>query len=333
MGDIRAYFMEQFRDVRHRPTDDKILALYKYQYEQNPIYKQFCDTIGKKPNRIKNVSEIPHLPITVFKNQEVKTGLWDSQEIFLSSGTTEQTLRSRHHVRDVSLYLRNAETIWRHHFGSLQNTAILALLPGYLERDGSSLIHMVHHFIRISHIPESGFYLYDHEALYQRLKHCQTKGMDTVLFGVSYALLDFVETYKLDFPTLKIFETGGMKGKRKEMTKDTLHQILISGFGVPKIYSEYGMTELLSQCYSDGYGKFVMNGRLWISISQVNDPFTPEKRFKAGVINVMDFCNVDSCAFIQTQDIGRMGEESTFEVLGRLDYADLRGCNLLVSDL
>jgi hypothetical protein len=329
----RDYFLENMPAVDQEPNENFILRLFNFQYTHNSVYKMFCDQVNRVPDNVDTVKNIPFLPISAFKYHEVVSGQWLSQETFQSSGTTHQVLRSKHLIRDVALYHQNTLDIWSHHYGSLEDTTILALLPGYLERDGSSLISMVNHFIEQSQHDESGFYLRNFEELYLRLLTNKKAHKKTVLIGVSYALLDFVDLYSMEFPELIIFETGGMKGQRAEMTKEALHQKIKVGFGVEKIHSEYGMTELLSQSYSQGDGIFTMNGRLRVSISQINDPFTSEKMGKTGIVNVIDLCNIDSCAFIQTQDVGRLVDDQSFEILGRLDVADMRGCNLLVADL
>lgn len=333
MTDHRNYFIDNMPNVGASVVDDYKIRLFRYQYTHNIVYNQYCNLIGRNIQNVLDVDQIPFLPISAFKHNDVVSGSWDAQEIFLSSGTTHQILRSRHSIRDIDLYHKNAAEIWNHHYGPLQDYTFLALLPGYLERDGSSLISMVNYFIDQSNQRESGFYLRNFDALHDQLLNNRDDKKKTVLFGVSYALLDFIDAYKIEFSDLIIFETGGMKGQRPEMTKDALHYAIKNGFGVSKIHSEYGMTELLSQSYSQGDGIFKMNSRLTVSISQVNDPLSREKMGKAGILQVTDLCNIDSCAFIETQDIGRLVDDNSFEILGRLDIADIRGCNLLVSDV
>lgn len=313
-------------------SDETLLSLFRFQCKYNAIYRQYCQNLGINFDTIQHPDAIPHLPITAFKHHEVKTGEFETEEIFLSSGTT-QVLRSRHFIRNMQWYLENTSAIWSSSFGRVQDYCFLALLPGYLERDGSSLISMVHHFIQQSQYTESGFYLRNHEALYKRLLHCQKSKIPVVLFGVAYALLDFTSEYSIDFPELIIMETGGMKGQRKELTKSELHHILQQKTGSARIYSEYGMTELLSQAYTFGETKFRPNPMLTVHTRQVNDPLSREKNGKSGIICVTDLANVDSCAFIQTEDQGIVHDDGTFEITGRLDASEWRGCNLLLEEL
>jgi hypothetical protein len=237
---------------------------------------------------------------------------------------------SRHLVHDLSWYEESYRKAFELFYGDVSGMAILALLPSYLEREGSSLIYMIDDLIQQSQQPESDYFLYDHQRLYDTLIQLRQKKTRTVLIGVTYALLDFVEVYQLDFPELIVMETGGMKGKRKEMVREELHTILKSGFGVPSIHSEYGMTELLSQGYSYGNGIFHTPPWMQILIRDTNDPLTILDDAKTGAINVIDLANYYSCSFIATQDLGKYHEDGGFEVLGRFDNADIRGCNLLV---
>jgi Acyl-protein synthetase, LuxE len=309
------------------------LATFRYQYKYNVVYQQYCKNLKVNINNVTKSSQIPFLPISAFKHHEIKTGEWLSQEVFLSSGTTHNVLRSKHSVRELEWYWQNTEHIWDKSFGSVSDYCILALLPGYLERDGSSLISMVHHFIGKSNYSQSGFYIREHSSLYDLLIKNIDERIPTVLFGVSYALLDFVENYTLDYPALIVIETGGMKGQRPEMIKSALHEVIARGFDVPKVYSEYGMTELLSQCYSTGQEKFAMHSRMKVIITQIYDPLSIEKNGKSGIVNVIDLANIDTCAFIQTQDIGIDFGDDHFSILGRLDASDIRGCNLMVDEL
>lgn len=315
-------------------TDKEIylMALFHFQYKYNTVYKQYCDNLKINPSKIIFSKEIPYLPISAFKHYDVKTGNFIPEDIFLSSGTTG-SLRSKHTVQSLSFYKNNTVKLWFQYFQSVSDYCFFALLPGYLERDGSSLITMVQHFIDLSLHRQSGFYLRNHEELYQHLLKAQAKKVPVVLFGVSYALLDFVEQYPMQFSDLIVMETGGMKGQRKEMTKAELHQILKDGLGTDKIYSEYGMTELLSQAYSKGSTRFLPNYMLDIHTRQINDPLERESHGKSGIIAVTDLANIDSCAFIQTEDQGICYADGTFEISGRLTNADIRGCNLLLEEL
>lgn len=309
-----------------------ILNLFRFQHKYNLIYQQFCKNIGIFDVKKVTIDSIPFLPISAFKYHEVKTGNYDTEMIFTSSGTTS-SLQSQHHVREITHYLTNTEQIWNAHFDKVSHYCFLALLPGYLERKGSSLISMVEYFISKSNYSESGFYLREFDNLSKTLEYCKNKNIPTVLFGVSHALIDFAENYPLKFKDLIIIETGGMKGTRKEITKTALHAILVQQFGTESVYSEYGMTELLSQAYTDKNTRFRSNPFLNVTIKQLNDPLTDEKLNKPGIICVRDVANIDSCAFIQTEDLGIKHADGSFDISGRIDAAEWRGCNLLLQEL
>ena len=311
--------------------DEYTLQLFRFQYKYNKIYHEFCNNLGVKENSVTKKEKIPFLPISAFKIHDVKTGKFTPEDIFRSSGTTAK-VTSRHHVRDTNHYLLNAENIWSGYFRPIQNYQILALLPGYLEREGSSLIKMVDYFVKLSPYKTSGFYLRDFDALAEKLILSKKQHIPTILFGVTYALLDFIAIHEIVFPELTIIETGGMKGNREEKTKVAVHKLLKDAFQVKDVYSEYGMTELLSQAYTKGETIFLPNEMLHVFTHQANDPLTPEKEGKPGIISIIDLANIDSCAFIQTEDLGIRYIDGSFEILGRLDYADIRGCNLLVQE-
>lgn len=308
-----------------------ILDLYEYQYLYNEVYQSYCDNLGKTPTTVTDISKIPFLPISAFKKHKVISGLLTAEKIFTSSGTTGQS-PSKHYVADLPFYLNHTQKIWENHFGPLENYCFLALLPGYLEREDSSLIAMMQHFIHTSQHAESGFYLYDHKKLYDTLHHCQQQKIPTILWGVTYSLLDFCENYNLDFPELTVVETGGMKGQKEEITKDEFHNIIKKKWNIFQICSEYGMTELMSQAYATNEVQFQNNPYLMVSTYQINDPLSPEKINKPGIICLTDLANIDSCAFIQTEDLGILRPEGKFEVLGRLEATEWRGCNLLVAE-
>lgn len=332
----RAQIFQQYQILINGTLNSRtkyIFDLFHYQYKYNSIYQEYVHNLGLNINDINTINKVPFLPISAFKHHNVKSGYFNDEELFLSSGTTSSVLRSKHHVRDVNFYLHNTKSIWSLYFKPIENYCILALLPGYLEREGSSLISMVKHFVDLSNYDESGFYLREHERLYEKLIHCKKLQIPTVLFGVTYALLDFVAKFNLDFPELIVIETGGMKGQRKEMTKKELHDVLKQGFGVEHICSEYGMTELFSQAYATDSILFSPNPFMEIIIHQVNDPLTPEKIGKPGIISIVDLANIDSCAFIQTEDMGILHDDGRFEIIGRIDAADLRGCNLLIQEI
>lgn len=306
------------------------LQVFRYQAESCRVYQNFIGGLGIDPAGIKHFTQIPFLPISFFKSQQVLSSTDPVQVTFTSSGTTGITT-SRHLVTDVSWYEESFRKGFELFYGDISQYTILALLPNYLERSGSSLIYMVEDLIKQSNNPDSGFFLYNHDELYHQLKKQQQNNRPTVLIGVTYALLDFIENHQTDFPELTIMETGGMKGRRKEMIREELHAQLCNGFGVSSIHSEYGMTELLSQAYSTGDGIF--NCPPWIRIltRDTNDPLTILNDGKAGGINVIDLANVNSCSFIATQDLGKLHPDGSFEVLGRFDDADIRGCNLLIT--
>ncbi|TPE43288.1 acyl-CoA synthetase family protein [Pontibacter mangrovi] len=308
------------------------LALFRFQAQHNTVYKEYVQNLRIKTEEVKSLQQIPFLPIEFFKEQEVKTGDFEPEATFYSSGTTKQA-RSRHFVSSLRLYHQVSERIFEHFYGPLQEYVVLALLPSYLEQGGSSLVAMVDHFIKKTAQPEEGFFLRNHTGLLQALRQARGRGKKVLLMGVSYALLDLAEELqgKEDFTGVTVMETGGMKGRRREMIREELHAQLKRGFGVPAIHSEYGMTELLSQGYSQGEGVFWPGYTMRILLRDLNDPFDMSGKINSGGINVIDLANVDSCAFIETKDIGRLHPEGSFEVLGRFDNSDIRGCNLLVS--
>jgi phenylacetate-coenzyme A ligase PaaK-like adenylate-forming protein len=308
---------------------ENALAIFRFQAENCKVYKTYLSYLNLDAEQIKTLEEIPFLPIEFFKTHEVISNGNKPEVIFNSSGTTGITT-SRHLVTDVSWYQKSFRQGFELFYGDIKNYAFLALLPSYLERAGSSLIYMVEDLIAGTENPDSGFYLYNDEELYQKLTQLQQQKQPTVLIGVTFALLDFIEKHQLHFPELLIMETGGMKGRRKEMIREELHKTLCNGFGVPAIHSEYGMTELLSQAYSLGEGLFQCVPWMKVLIRDTNDPFTLLPNGKTGGINVIDLTNINSCSFIATQDLGKIHEKNTFEVLGRFDFSDIRGCNLLI---
>lgn len=305
------------------------LAIFKHQAANCQVYKAYLTNLKINPSNISTTTQIPYLPISFFKTHEVLSSTDTPEIIFSSSGTTG-TMQSRHLVSAVKLYEQSFNLAFTQFYGAIEQTCLLALLPSYLERDGSSLIYMVDALLQQSQHPASGYFLHNHADLYERLQQQKSAGQKTILIGVTYALLDFIERYKIDFPELIVMETGGMKGKRKEMVREELHELLQQGFGVKAIHSEYGMTELLSQAYSTGKGIFNCPPWMKINLRDTNDPLSLISGHKTGGINVIDLANVNSCSFIATQDLGRLFADGSFEVLGRFDNADIRGCNLLV---
>lgn len=307
------------------------LAAFAFQYKHNAFYRRYCSLIGKELSTIQKLTDIPFLPIQFFKNHTIQTGDWQAETVFSSSGTTG-AITSQHFTRDVDFYKQTARQGFEQFYGKINNYCILGLLPAYLERSGSSLVAMVDDFIQLSKYPKSGFFLNNHVELAEILRGCQAANIPTLLIGVSFGLLDFVEKFTLNFPELIVMETGGMKGRRREMIRSELHEQIAKGFGVAKIHSEYGMTELFSQGYSKGDGIFEATSTLRVLSREINDPLSSQaKNGKLGLLNVIDLGNLDTCSFIATDDLGRVFSDGTFEVLGRLDNSDIRGCNLLVA--
>jgi len=305
------------------------LKVFRFQYENNPVYQEFCDFLKVEKGNVKSLEQIPFLPIQFFKSHEVLSNSNPIQETFVSSGTTG-IITSKHLVTDVSLYESSYKNAFSEFYGNIEDYAVLALLPSYLEREGSSLIYMVKDLITLSNNENSGFYLNDYDALIAKLNDLDASGQNVLLIGVTYALLDLIELHNFQLQNTIIMETGGMKGKRKEMIREELHEILCKGFGVTSIHSEYGMTELLSQAYSLGNGIFECPNWMNILIRDTEDALTYVSTHKTGGINVIDLANINSCSFIATQDLGKKYPNNSFEVLGRFDSSDIRGCNLMV---
>lgn len=304
------------------------LKVFKFQFENNAVYRSFCDLLYKHPSDIKRVSDIPFLPIQFFKSHEVLSSSSPIEKTFTSSGTTG-SITSKHLVSDLKLYEDSYLKTFKHFYGNIEDYVVLALLPSYLERDGSSLIYMVNDLIAKSKHAESGFYLNNLEELASTLQTLESRTQKILLIGVSFALLDLVEEFQLKLKNTIVMETGGMKGRRKEIIRQELHQTLQTGFGVTKIHSEYGMTELLSQAYSKGHGLFECPPWMKIITRDTEDALTIQQPNKTGGINVIDLANLNSCSFIATQDLGKVYDNGHFEIIGRFDNSDIRGCNLM----
>lgn len=305
------------------------LQVFKFQFDNNPVYRSFCDLLYKNPSDIKTVEAIPFLPIQFFKSHHVLSSRDNIVKTFSSSGTTG-SVTSKHYITDVKVYEDSFNHGFNAFYGDIKDYVVLALLPSYLEREGSSLIYMVDSLIKDSNHPESGFYLDNLSALSETLKRLDSEGKKVLLIGVSFALLDLVEAYTFNLNNTIIMETGGMKGRRKELIREELHRILKTGFGVNAIHSEYGMTELLSQGYSKDNGVFNCPNWMRIITRDTEDALTIQDRGKTGGINIIDLANINSCSFIATQDLGRVNNDNSFEVIGRFDTSDIRGCNLMV---
>ena len=304
------------------------LDIFSFQFENNKTYRSFCDLLYKYPSDIKSYKDIPFLPIQFFKNRDVLSNQNTIQKTFTSSGTTG-TIPSKHLVTDISIYEKSYLKGFKQFYGNIEDYVVLALLPSYLEREGSSLIYMVNDLITKSSHAESGFYLDNLNDLANTLKRLESEQQKTILIGVSFALLDLADAYRFSLEHTIIMETGGMKGRRKEIIREELHQILKSRFGVQHIHSEYGMTELLSQAYSSGNGLFECPPWMKVLTRDTEDALTIQNSDKTGGINVIDLANVNSCSFIATQDLGRVYSNGSFEIIGRFDNSDIRGCNLM----
>ena len=309
--------------------DQIALQIFRRQARDCAVYRDFVKWLNIDPAYVSKIEQIPFLPVEFFKSHQIVSSTEPAEVIFTSSGTIGITTSS-HYVTDVSWYIESFRNAFKLFYGDVKNYTIAALLPSYLEREGSSLVYMADDLIRQSENADSGFFLYDNESLHKLLINQQKTEMPTLLIGITFALLDFIEQYPITFPELIVMETGGMKGRRKEIIREELHRQLCNGFGVSTIHSEYGMTELLSQAYSEGNGIFTCSPWMKIVTRDPNDPLTLLKN-QTGGINVIDLANINSCSFIATQDLGKVYEDGTFEVLGRFDNSDLRGCNLLVT--
>jgi phenylacetate-coenzyme A ligase PaaK-like adenylate-forming protein len=306
------------------------LEIFNYQYKNNTVYHDFIKSLGKEPSKIKSPSEVPFLPVEFFRNHKIITGDFPADRIFESSGTTGITT-GKHYVKDLKLYEESFIRSFRLFYGEPQDYLIVALLPSYVEREGSSLVYMADHLIKRSCSPHSGFYMDDCTGLIQTIKKAREEKQKVFLLGVSFALLDLAENQSPDLSGAIVMETGGMKGRRKELTRSELHYILKEKFNVLSIHSEYGMTELLSQAYSKENGIFYCPPWMKIIIRDPQDPLTIyNEPGITGGINIIDLANVNSCSFIATGDLGKIHEDAGFEVLGRFDNSDIRGCNLLI---
>ena len=304
-------------------------SVFRHQFENNKVYRSFCDLLYIHPSDIHSLEQIPFLPIQFFKNKKIISSLEEVQEVFTSSGTTG-SITSKHYVTDIEFYKESYLKGFAHFYGNIEDYTVLALLPNYLERNGSSLVYMVADLIKRSKNKKSGFYLNNIDELAKKLIHLDKKGQKILLIGVSFALLDLIEKHKFQLKNTIVMETGGMKGRRKELVRDELHEILQNGFGVDAIHSEYGMTELLSQGYSIGNGIFETPSWMRILTRDTEDALTILPKGKAGGINIIDLANYNSCSFLATQDLGKVHQNGTFEIIGRFDNSDIRGCNLMV---
>ncbi len=312
--------------------EDKALLVFEVQSRENPVYRQYVDHLGINRSSVTSLRNIPFLPISFFKTHEVMTGAFMPETWFESSGTTG-SVNSRHLVRDLEIYRKSFLKGFQLFYGDPGEWCIIGLLPSYLERQHSSLVMMVDELVKRSQCKKSGFYLYDHNALISTLQVMEAKKQKTLLIGVTFALLDLAEHFPFALQHTVLMETGGMKGRREEMTRQQVHELLKKGFGVEVIHSEYGMTELLSQGYSQGDGIFRCADTMRILVREEDDPLEVhdvEDHVVNGIINVIDLANIHSCSFIATEDAGKLYPDGSFEVTGRVDHSDIRGCSLMV---
>jgi len=330
MQDFKS-FSEVIKNLKSEDFDSTALELFRFQASENQIYKKYLDARHIKVKDVSQVKDIPFLPIRFFKDHPIVSGdLARFSGFFSSSGTTGM-ITSKHYFWSESWYLNHAQSIFEKEYGDLSNFHVLALLPAYLERKGSSLVSMANFFIEQSGSDHSGFYLYNQDELLDKLRFLQHSHKKVLLLGVTFALLDLAESEK-EFPRMEnliVMETGGMKGRRKEMIREEVHELLKPYFGVKMIHSEYGMTELMSQAYSKGEGKYTLPTSMRVMLRDVNDPYSWSSKSQGG-INVIDLANFHSCAFLETQDLGSFDENGYLQVLGRFDNSEIRGCNLLV---
>ena len=314
-------------------VDDKnfeqiAFEVFQFQYINNNIYKSYCDLLKKTPSNIRDISSIPFLPISFFKSHSVMcTKKYD--KVFHSSGTTNENL-SKHYVSDIQIYEQSFLKNFIDNYGDPKDYVILGLLPNYMQNENSSLIYMVNNLIELSESNDSGFFLKEYDFIVEKMKSLTKENKKIILIGVSYALLDLTESKNLNFENTIIIETGGMKGRRREMIKKELHETLKERTGLKKIHSEYGMTELLSQAYSKSDGIFSCPNWMKVFIRDINDPDFLYSNNKSGGINIIDLANINSCSFIATEDMGSLHKNGSFEIMGRIDHSDTRGCNLLV---
>jgi phenylacetate-coenzyme A ligase PaaK-like adenylate-forming protein len=317
------------RILKNTYFEKRALEVFQYQSSHVSVYKEYIRLLHIDPKRVTTLDQIPFLPIQLFKSHTIISQQQNPEIIFTSSGTTG-VVSSQHYIADISLYEESFRDAFELFYGDIKEWCILALLPSYLERESSSLVYMINDLMRLSNQPESGFYLYNLEELSDQLQLLEQQKRKTLLIGVTYALVDLAEQFPQKLSNTTILETGGMKGRRKEMVREELHMLLCDAFHISAVHSEYGMTELLSQAYSKGDGLFRCPPWMRIQIREMNDPFAKAGVEKTGGINIIDLANLYSCSFIATSDLGKLHKDGSFEVLGRFDNSDIRGCNLMV---
>lgn len=304
------------------------LRVFHYQYAQNALYRQFADSLGRTPEQVSQLEDIPFLPVSFFKNHQVLSAPYQPDMLFFESSGTTGRQNSRHYLADPSLYTRSFNYTFRQFYGPPSDYVFLCLLPSYLERQHASLVYMADALIKESGHVESGFFLHESATLANKLLQLKEKDKQVLLLGVTFALLDFAEAYPMDLSGIIVMETGGMKGRKEEWTRHQVHHFLAEQWQLEQVHAEYGMTELLSQAYADREGRFRCPGHMKVLLRDPNDPFEFHRK-GSGLINVIDLANIHSCAFIATDDIGRLHSDNSFEVLGRTDHSALRGCSLM----
>lgn len=321
-------------DINSNADFDKIaIDVFNFQYGHNKTYSNYCNALDKKPGALQSINDIPFLPISFFKTHEVVCGETNKNDTMFTSSSTSSGTPSKHIVKDIKLYEKSFGLGFEQFYGDIKQYRILTLLPSYLERKGSSLVYMADKLIKQSGDPDSGFYLHNLEELKNKIDILEKKKQKTILLGVTYALLDFAVTYPMKLRYTVVMETGGMKGKRKELPREEVHAMLKKAFGIDKIHSEYGMTELLSQAYSKGDGIFKAPPWMRVVIRDAYDPLKTGLIGEGGAINIIDLANLFSCSFIATDDAGVLHKDGSFEISGRLDQSDIRGCNLMAEEI
>ena len=323
-------FEDKIFTVQPTGFDQLALEIFQFQYQNNPVYQQYVNLLPSV-GRPSSVEQIPFLPIRFFKTYPIQTGSFSPETVFESSGTT-QTGNSRHYIKDLNVYRKSFLQNWQQQYGPVKDWCIIGLLPSYLEREHSSLVFMADELIRLSGDANSGFYLYEYEKLHTLLTRLEQEKQKTMLIGVTFALLEFAEKYPLPLKHTVIMETGGMKGRRREMTRQEVHDLLKKAFGIHTVHSEYGMTELLSQAYSAGEGIYNCPPWMKVLVRNEEDPFEIKEK-GSGVLDIIDLSNLYSCSFIATDDVGVVAANGSFTVQGRVDNSDIRGCSLLVTSL
>jgi hypothetical protein len=323
---VQANIINNIFSLTNNAFDSLAIEVFQFQYQHNKVYAKWCDLLNDQQSTVDGLP--PFLPISFFKSHTITTTLFEPQQIFESSGTT-QTINSRHFVKDITIYEQSFIKAFEQFYGNICEWCIIGLLPSYLERNNSSLVVMVDTLIKLSKHADSGFYLNEFDKLASTLQRLERQQQKVLLMGVTFALLDFAENYPMQLQHTVVMETGGMKGRRKELTREEVHAIITNGLGVKKVHSEYGMTELLSQAYSKGDGRFNCPPWMKVLVRDDEDPLSVKSCGKGG-LNVIDLANVYSCSFIATEDVGVVYEDGSFEVWGRLDNSDIRGCSLMV---